>query len=85
MDSGNFFSPSAQNLPSGDTTESFMETGASRSGGRSTRGKTSPVRDYATRTAASLRSIVERRYMRMNEAHDRIRTELLASHLSHMK
>ena len=38
----------------------------------------SVVRVYATRTAANLRSIVERRFRRMSEAHDRIRTELLA-------
>jgi hypothetical protein len=38
------------------------------------------VRNYATRTAANLPSIVERRFRRMSEAHDRIRTELLARH-----
>jgi hypothetical protein len=40
----------------------------------------SVVRKYATRTAANLRSIVERRFRRMSEAHDRIRTELLQRH-----
>ena len=37
---------------------------------------------YAVRTARNLRSIVERRFKRMSEAHDRIRTKLLASHSS---
>lgn len=39
-------------------------------------------RGYAARTARNLRSIVERRFKRMSEAHDRIRAELLASHSS---
>jgi hypothetical protein len=47
--------------------------------------KDSALRDYASRTATNLRSIVERRFMRMSEAHDRIRTQLLTSHSSHMK
>jgi hypothetical protein len=41
------------------------------------------VRNYAMRTATNLRSIVERRFRRMSEAHDRIRTELLARHPPH--
>ena len=38
---------------------------------------------YAITTAT--RSIVERRFMRMSEAHDRIRSELLASHSSNIE
>jgi hypothetical protein len=45
----------------------------------------SVVRKYATRTAANLRSIVERRFRRMSEAHDRIRSELLARHPPHAR
>jgi hypothetical protein len=45
----------------------------------------SVVRKYATRTAANLRSIVERRFRRMSEAHDRIRAELLSAHSSQVK
>ncbi|HVQ38592.1 MAG TPA: hypothetical protein VMS31_13735 [Pyrinomonadaceae bacterium] len=37
---------------------------------------------YPGETPASQRSVVERRYLRMSEAHDRIRTELLAQHPS---
>lgn len=36
--------------------------------------------DHDSAPARDLRSVVERRFMRMNEAHDRIRTELLCSH-----
>jgi hypothetical protein len=58
------------------------ETGSTE---RLTEPKHSSVRVYATRTSANLRSIVERRFKRMSEAHDRIRTKLLAAHLSQMK
>jgi len=34
--------------------------------------------DYDNGPTSDLRSVVERRFKRMNEAHDRIRTELLA-------
>jgi len=37
------------------------------------------------KSTGRLRSIVERRFRRMFDAHDRIRTELLASHLAHPK
>jgi len=40
----------------------------------------SSAESYGARTARNLRSIVERRFKRMSEAHDRIRTKLLASH-----
>ena len=69
----------------GDTSDGLTNAYASPSGPTSTGGQDSAVRDYATRTATNLRSTVERRFMRMSEAHDRIRTELLASHSSHMK
>ena len=58
------------------------ETGSTE---RLTERKHSSVRVYATRTSANLRAIVERRFKRMSEAHDRIRTELLAAHSSQMK
>ena len=69
----------------GGGTDHPMNGYASPSTPRSTRRKDSAVRDYANRTATNLRSIVERRFMRMSEAHDRIRTELLTSHSSHMR
>ena len=40
------------------------------------------LRDDAT--SPETRSIVEHQFMRMSEAHDRIRTELLASHSSNI-
>ena len=69
----------------GDSTDRQMNGYASSSTPRSTGRKDSAMRDYATRTATNLRSIVERRFMRMSEAHDRIRNELLASHSSHIE
>ena len=79
------FSPStAADTQIGDATDDLRDAYASPSSARST-GRDSAVRDYATRTATNLRSTVERRFMRMSEAHDRIRTELLASHSSHVK
>lgn len=68
-----------------ETTDSLTNGYASLSKGPSTGRKDSPVRGYAARTAANLRSIVERRFMRMSETHDRIRTELLASHSADLK
>lgn len=41
--------------------------------------------DSRMHSARDLRATVARRFMRMNEAHDRIRTELLASHSLDMK
>ncbi len=69
----------------GQGTDRLMNGYASPSTPRSTDRKDSAVRDYATRTATNLRSIVERRFMRMSEAHDRIRRELLASHSSNIE
>jgi hypothetical protein len=40
---------------------------------------------HGAKSPGRLRSIVERRFRRMFDAHDRIRTELLASHLTHSK
>jgi hypothetical protein len=40
---------------------------------------------HDAKSTGRLRSIVERRFRRMFDAHDRIRTELLASHLTHSK
>jgi hypothetical protein len=40
---------------------------------------------HDAKSTGRLRSIVERRFRRMFDAHDRIRTELLASHLPHTK
>jgi hypothetical protein len=40
---------------------------------------------HDAKSTRRLRSIVERRFRRMFDAHDRIRTELLASHLPHTK
>jgi hypothetical protein len=40
---------------------------------------------HDAKATGRLRSIVERRFRRMFDAHDRIRTELLASHLAHTK
>jgi hypothetical protein len=40
---------------------------------------------HDAKSTGRLRSIVERRFRRMFDAHDRIRTELLASHLMHSK
>ena len=40
---------------------------------------------HDAKSTGRLRSIVERRFRRMFDAHDRIRTELLASHLTHTK
>jgi hypothetical protein len=37
------------------------------------------------KSTGRLRSLVERRFRRMFDAHDRIRTQLLASHLTHTK
>ena len=69
----------------GDATDPLMNGYASPSISRSAGRKDSAIRDYATRTATNLRSTVERRFMRMSEAHDRIRTELLTSYSPHMK
>ena len=86
MNIGDTFSTSKpSDTPIGDVTEDLTNTYASLSTAQSTGRKDSGVREYATRTATSLRSIVERRFMRMSEAHDRIRTELLTFHSSHMK
>ena len=40
-------------------------------------GRKDPGREYDTTTDSNLRSRVERRFMRMSEVHDRIRTKLL--------
>jgi hypothetical protein len=42
------------------------------------------VGGYGARSSRNLRSILERGFMRMNEAHDRIRTKVLATH-SHIR
>ena len=83
MNIGSTFLPSKRsNTQIGDATDDLTNGYASPS----TAGeKDSAVREYANRTATNLRSLVERRFMRMSEAHDRIRTELLASHSSQMK
>ncbi len=39
-----------------------------------------PARDNGVTSAGNLRSTVERQFMRMNEAHDRHRTQVLASY-----
>ncbi len=86
MNIGDTFTPSSTgDTQIGDATDGLRNAYTSRSTSRWTGRKDSAVRKYATRTAANLRAIVERRFMRMSEAHDRIRTELLASHSSHMK
>lgn len=36
--------------------------------------------DHEAASSRDLRAVVERRFKRMNEAHDRIRTEMLAAH-----
>ena len=77
MNIGDIFSPSSTgDTPIGEATDGLPNAYTSPSSGS----KDSAVRDYASRTAANLRSIVERRFSRMNEAHDRIRTKLLAAH-----
>jgi len=68
-----------------DATDHLMNGYAAPSSPRSTGQMDSLGKDYATGTARNLRSIVEGRFMRMSEAHDRIRTELLTSHPSHMR
>jgi len=86
MNIGDTLSPSKpSDTPIGDATNGLTNAYASLSTAQSTGRKDSGVREYATRTATNLRSIVELRFMRMSEAHDRIRTELLASHSSHME
>jgi len=69
------------NTPIGDASNPLVSPGETQSG----EANDSVVRKYATRTAANLRSIVERRFKRMSEAHDRIRTELLARHSPHAR
>ena len=86
MNIGDTFLPSKpSDTQTGDASDHLMNGYASPSSPRSTGRNDSAIKDYATRTASNLRSIVERRFMRMSEAHDRIRTELLTSHSSHMK
>lgn len=81
MNIGETFSPSStvdtqMAEPVNDLMSPYASVSTARPNGR----KDSAVRQYASKTAANLRSIVERRFMRMSEAHDRIRTELLARH-----
>jgi hypothetical protein len=79
MNNADAFFPSLTNdTEIGDAGDGL--THASLSTARSTGRKDSSAREYATRTAANLRSIVERRFMRMIQTHDRIRTESLARH-----
>lgn len=81
MNIGETFSPgSTGDTQIGDAGDGLNNTYASLSSEPPSRRKDSAVRGYATRTAANLRSIVERRFMRMSQAHDRIRTELLQAH-----
>ncbi|MGI9068095.1 MAG: hypothetical protein ACR2HX_17040 [Pyrinomonadaceae bacterium] len=81
MNIGDSLSPSSTvDTQMAEPVTDLMSPYASVSTERSTGRKDSAVRQYATRTAANLRSIVERQFMRMSEAHDRIRTELLARH-----
>lgn len=83
MNIGDTFSP--RDFQISDAADHLINGYASPSSPRSTRGKDSAVRDHATRTATNLRSIVEGRFMRMSEAHDRIRTELLTTHSGQMR
>ena len=86
LDIGDTFLPNkASDTQIGDASDPVMNAYASRASQRSTGRKDLAVRDYATRTATNLRSTVERRFMRMSEAHDRIRTELLTSYSSDIK
>lgn len=75
-----FFPSLTSDTEIGDAGNGLTGAHASLSTARSTGRKDSSARGYATRTAANLRSIVERRFMRMSQTHDRIRTELLARH-----
>lgn len=65
-----------------DATDGLTNAYTSLSKAGSNGRKGSSGSGYAARTARNLRSIVERRFKRMSEAHDRIRTKLLASHSS---
>ena len=56
----------------GDPPDACEELSTARSAER----KDSAAGQYASRTAANLRTIVERRFRRMSEAHDRICTKL---------
>ena len=81
MNIGDTHSPSSR----GETkiveaTDGLTNAHSTLSTRRSTGRKDSSGKGYAARTARNLRSIVERRFKRMSEAHDRIRTELLAAH-----
>jgi hypothetical protein len=78
MNTGDTFRPqSTDNSDVGNLAPDLIA--ASASTGEPAGQKNSGVREYAAaRTASNLCSIVERRFMRMNEAHDRIRAELLA-------
>src|SRR5216683_1365508 len=83
MNIGDTFSESKSSATKiSDGTDDLTNGYASPSNQRSTGRKDSEVKDYSTRTATNLRSIVEHRFMRMSRAHDRIRTELLGSHSS---
>ena len=62
---------------------SFREGDASDAGVGEGRGSSVP--DNNVNSAGSLRSVVERQFMRMNEAHDRHRTQILASYSPNMK
>jgi hypothetical protein len=68
----------------GEASINLAEAGETISTAPSTEPGDSAARGYRTRTAPNLRSIVERRFRRMSEAHDRIRSELLAAHSSPM-
>lgn len=68
----------ALNAPVGEAPNGLANSCETRSAEQSTERKDSVGSLYLTRTASNLRSIVERRFMGMSEAHDRIRTELLA-------
>jgi len=80
-----FFPNKPSHREIGGANDPLINGYATPSSPRSTGRKDSAVRGYATRTATNLRSIVERRFMRMSEAHDRIRRELLASHSSNIE
>jgi len=82
VNTGDTFRPhSIDNSDACNSAPDMMAASASTGepGGR----KNSPIREYgAARTASNLVSIVQRRFVRMNEAHDRIRAELLARYPS---
>jgi hypothetical protein len=73
------------NTPAGEAPSSLANSRETRSRQQSTKRKDSVGRAYLTRTASDLRSIVERRFMRMSETHDRIRTELLGRYPTHSR